>query len=160
MYIKGWKIIDKSYAFSFDSILECNKIGKILLNCILFLQIWFWKGQMLTEYDPFHTIIDKFYLVFEGNLLSLGLVSTNLKCVTDAFSKFKFTASIKKIERWSRDTQKAIFLFYFWVENILSPNHFKHLTLKVAVWLRGIASIPWHPLRGWFGSYTVELLLF
>ena len=54
---------------------------------------------MLIEYDPFHTIIDKFYLVFEGNLLSLGLVSTNLKCVTDAFFKFKFTASIKKIER-------------------------------------------------------------
>ena len=52
----------------------------------------------------------------------LCLISTNLKCVMDAFFKNEFTASIYKIERWPRDTQKVIYLFCFWVENMLSPN--------------------------------------
>ena len=75
-------------------------------------------------------------LCIERILLSLGLVSTNLNCVMDAFFKKDYTASIKKMERRPRDTQKVIFLFYFWVENMLSKHmerffkfHFKHCRL-------------------------------
>ena len=52
----------------------------------------------------------------------LSLLSTNLKCVVDAFFTKEFTASFKKTERWPRDNLKVIFLFYFWFENMLSPN--------------------------------------
>ena len=119
--------------------------------------------------DSYHTIIDKFYVVLKEFLLSLGLVSTNLKCVMDTFFKNEFTASIKKIESWPRDTQNVIFLFYFWVENMLCPNIWDCLLnpilntviLKVVVWLRGIASVPLkHPLRKCFGSNTVKFSFF
>ena len=55
-------------------------------------------------------------------LLSLGLVSTNLKCVMDAFFKNEFTALIKKNGEMAHRYQKSFFLFYFWVEKKLSPN--------------------------------------
>ena len=61
-------------------------------------------------------------LAFQEFCCPLGLVSTNLKCVKYAFFEKEFYASIKKMERLPRDTQKVIFLFYFLVENILSPN--------------------------------------
>ena len=74
-------------------------------------------------------------------LLSLGLVSMNWKCVTGAFFKNEFTASIKKMEKGPRDTQKVIFsvLFLGWkyarskhmVLSFKSP--FKHLILNVAL---------------------------
>ena len=39
-------------------------------------------------------------------------------------------------------------------------SHIKQLILKVAVWLRGKASVPsYHPSRECFGSNTVKLLL-
>ena len=91
---------------------------KFYQNVFCFFKIWLWIGQ----YNPFPTIIDKFYFVFKEFCCPLGLVSTKLKCVMDAFFKNEYTASIKKMEGWPRDTQKVIFLLYSWVENILSPN--------------------------------------
>ena len=71
-------------------------------------------------------IIDKFYFVFERILLSLGPVSTNLKCVMDAFFKNEFTTSIKKWRDDQNIPKKVTFLFYFglenMLENMLSPN--------------------------------------
>ena len=54
--------------------------------------------------------------------MSLGLVSTNLKCVMDVF--FSKTNILHQLERWrgDPDTQKVNFLFYFWVKNMQSPN--------------------------------------
>ena len=54
--------------------------------------------------------------------MSLGLLSTNLKCVMDAFFTKEFTALFKKMERWPRDNYKVIFLFYLWFENMPSAN--------------------------------------
>ena len=34
----------------------------------------------------------------------------------------EFTPSFEKMERWPRDIKKVVFLFYFWVDNIVSPN--------------------------------------
>ena len=50
----------------------------------------------------------QFLICLQRILLSLGLVSTNLKCVIDAFLKNEFTASIKKMEIRPRDTHYYI----------------------------------------------------
>ena len=47
------------------------------------------------------------FTLFLKNLLSLGLVSTNLKYVMDAFFQKEFTASIKKIGEM---TQRYMYL--------------------------------------------------
>ena len=53
------------------------------------------------------------------------------------------------MERWPRDTQTFIFLFNFWKYakskhmGLSFKSHFKHLRSKVAVWLSGIASVPY-----------------
>ena len=73
------------------------------------------------------------------------------------------------MERWPRNTQKVIFLFYFLVENM--PNkythmglsfkfHFNYLIWRVAEWLRGIASVPLHPTRECFDSNMVNFFSF
>ena len=60
VYIKGWKMIDDSCAFSNAiSLIVFLITGKLLVkfyqDVFCFFKIWFWIGQ----YDPFHTIIDK-----------------------------------------------------------------------------------------------------
>ena len=57
-HIKKNEIIRVFECFSFNSILEYREIGKILPKCILFLQ-----NMILNK--AFHTIIDKFYLIFK-----------------------------------------------------------------------------------------------
>ena len=109
IYNKGWKIIDDSCAFlnaiRLIVILITGKSVKFCQSVYCFFKIWFW----IVQYDPFHTIINKFYLVFKE--LSPGLVSSNFEmCYGCIFQKW-ITASIEKMERWPRDTQKVIFLF-------------------------------------------------
>ena len=57
-YSRFMRVFD---CYSFNSILDYKKIVKILPKCFCFFKIWFWIGQ----YDPFHTIIIKFYFVFK-----------------------------------------------------------------------------------------------
>ena len=82
---------------------------KFYQHVFCFFKIWFRKGQ----YDPFHTIIDNFYHVF-NEFCCLWVLSPRIWNVLwmRFFQKWIF-ASIKKMER---------FLFYFWVEDMLSPN--------------------------------------
>ena len=81
-------------------------------------------------------------LCFQRIFLSLGLVSTNLECVMDAFLKNEYTASI---EKWRDDPEipKSYFsVLFFGLKKHMGlsfKSHFKHLILKVPVWLRGIA---------------------
>ena len=170
-YNKGWKITDDPCAFSNATrlivILITENLVKFCQNVFCFFKTWFWIGQ----YDPFHTKSDKFYFVFKEFccLWVLSPLSTNLKCFMDAFIKNEFTASIKKMERWPRNTQNVIFLFYFWVENMLKvskhmglsfKSHFKHFILKVAVWLRDITPVPSKHRQRCFGSNTVIFFFF
>ena len=104
--------------FECNSILDWRKIVKILSKCIWFLQYMI----LNTAIGSISTDNWQILLCFLRILLCLGLVSTNLKCVIDEFFKNEFTASIKKTERWPKDTIRVIFLFYFWVENMSSPN--------------------------------------
>ena len=72
-------------------------------------------------------------------MLSLGLFSTNLKCIKDAFFEKEFNASIKRIERWLRDG-------FLWFKRsrhmgLSFKSHVKHLILKVAFWLCVIALV-------------------
>ena len=71
------------------------------------------------------------------------------------------------MERWPRDTKKLFFcLFLGWKYakskhmGLSYKSHFRHLILKVVVWLSGIASVQSETLRGAFGSNTVILLFF
>ena len=75
------------------------------------------------------------------------------------------------MERWPRDTESFLFVcfFLFLLENMLSPNIWDcplNPTLNtwykrlLSGWLRGIASVPYHPLRVCFGSNTVKLFFF
>ena len=104
--------------YSFKSIMEYRKIGKRLRKYISLLQTMILNRAIQSiSYDNRQIL-----LCFLRILLSLGLVSTNLKCVVNAFFKNELTASIKNMEKWPRDTQKIISLFYVWAENMLSPN--------------------------------------
>ena len=63
VYIKGWKMIDDSCAFSNAiSLIVFLITGKLLVkfyqDVFCFFKIWFWIGQ----YDPFHTISTHFTL--------------------------------------------------------------------------------------------------
>ena len=47
----------------------------------------------------------------------------NLKCIMDAF--FLLMNLLSKLRKWKDDpeiSKKLFFLFYFWVENMQSPN--------------------------------------
>ena len=91
--------------YSFSSILEYGKIGKILLKCISFIQNMILnKAIRSISYDNRQIL-----LCFKRILLSLGLVSTKLKCVTDAFFKNEFTASIKKNGEMTQRYPKSYF---------------------------------------------------
>ena len=88
-------------------------------NAFCFFRIRFWKGQ----HDPFLTKIDKISFVFKEscclwvfspriwNVLSMCFSLKNL------LRHFK-----KKMEKDPEITKKLFFLFYFWVENMRSPN--------------------------------------
>ena len=62
---KDRKNMDDSYSFSIAIrliiFLNIGKLIKFHQNVCCFFKIWFWTGQ----YDPFYTIIDKFYLIFK-----------------------------------------------------------------------------------------------
>ena len=95
-----------------------GKLLKYYQSVFCFVKKWIWIGQ----YDPFHTINDKFYFVFK-ELCCLWVLSPRIwNVLWMCFSKMNLLHQLKKMERWPRDTQKVIFLFYFWVENMLSPN--------------------------------------
>ena len=66
------------------------------------------------------------FLRFSRILLSLGLVSTNLKCVMDSFFIKEFTASIKK----SRDDQEIPKKLFFFLGHL---SHSGDLLLWVGV---------------------------
>ena len=128
--------MDGSFSFSnalrLIVLLNTGKLVKFYQNIFCFFNIWFWLGQ----YVPFHTIMDKFYFVLKV-FCCLWVLSPR---IWNVFFEKDFNASIKKMEKWHRDTQKVIFLFYFWVEKskhmgLSFKTHLKHLMLKVAVWL-------------------------
>ena len=96
--------------------MNTGKLVKFDQNVFSFFKIWFWKGQ----YDPFHTIIDKFYFVFK-NFCCLWVLSPRIwNMLWMHFSKMNFRYQLKKMERWPRDTKR--FWGFFLVENMLSPN--------------------------------------
>ena len=75
------------------------------------------------------------FLRFSRILLSLGLVSTNLKCVMDSFFIKEFTASIKK----SRDDQEIPKKLFFFLGHL---SHSGDLLLWVGVRRRALTSSP------------------
>ena len=129
----------------------------------LFFKIWFWIGQ----YEPFQTIIDKFYSVFK-ECCCLWVLSPRIwNMLWMHFSKMNFRHQLKKNGEMTYRYQKIS--GFFLVENILSPNIWDcplNPTLNtwykrlLSGWLRGIASVPYHPLRVCFGSNTIKLFFF
>ena len=101
IYNKGWKIIDDSCAFlnaiRLIVILITGKSVKFYQSVYCFFKIWFW----IIQYDPFHTIINKFYLVFKE--LSPGLVSSNFEmCYGCVFQKWIYCINWKNGEMTQR----------------------------------------------------------
>ena len=97
--------------YSFNSILEYRKIGKSLPKCIFFLQNMILNGAKLSiSYDNRQIL-----LCLRRISMSLSLVSTNLKCVMDAFKKKRIYCIALKNGEVTQDPE-------IWVENMLSPN--------------------------------------
>ena len=65
--------------------------------------------------------IDTFYLVLKEFCCLWVLSPWIWNVLWVRFSKINLLHQLKKMERWPRDTPK-VFLFYFWVENMPSPN--------------------------------------
>ena len=104
--------------------------------------IWFWIGQ----YDQFHTIIDKFYLVFKEfcclwvlspriwNVLWMHLWEMNL---------------LQQLKKWRDDPEIPKELFFCFIFGMkihmwLSfKSHFKHVVLKDEVSRRFRCNILW-----------------
>ena len=80
-WAKNWKIIDDSdqviFRYSFKFILDYRKMGKFLLQCILFLQ----KFILNRATRPFHRKCDEFRILLCLRVFSAG----DLEFVLDAF---------------------------------------------------------------------------
>ena len=80
--------MDDSYSFlkaiRLIVFLSTGKLVNFNFIAFCFFSIWFW----IRQHDPFHTKID-LTMVFH-------LLSTNLKCIMDAFFTKEFTVSLKK----------------------------------------------------------------
>ena len=103
--------------YSFNSILEYRKIGKILLNCI-----WFLQNMILNKAIRSNSYkIRQFYFVFK-EFCCLWVLSPRIWNVL--WMRFSKINLLRRSKKWSDnpDTKKVIFLIYFWVENMLSPN--------------------------------------
>ena len=97
--------------------MNTGKLVKFYQNVFCFFKIWFWIGQ----YDPFYTIIDKFYFVFK-ECCCLWVLSPRIwNMLWMRFSKMIFGIN-KKNGEVNHRYPKSYFLFYFLVENLLSPN--------------------------------------
>ena len=142
--------MDDSYAFSnairLIVFLNTVKLVKFYQNVFCFFKIWFWIGQ----YDPFHTIIDKFKFVFK-EFCCLWVLSPRIWNVL--WMRFSKNYLLHQLQRWRNDPEipkKLFFCFIFGWKYAKSKHmglslksHLKHLiSLKVAVWLSGIASVP------------------
>ena len=107
--------------YSFNSIFQHRKIDKILPKCILFLQNMILNRAIRSiSYDSRQILLFK----FSKNLLSLGILSTNVKCVLDAyFSKKNLLLQLKK---WRDDPEipkKLFFCFILGLKiSMLNPN--------------------------------------
>ena len=126
--------------------LNLGKLIKIYQNEFCFFKIWFWMGQ----YDPFHTIIDKFYFVLK-KICCLWVLSPRIwNVLWMRFSKRNLKHQLK---RWRDDPEipKKIFFFSFFFlgwkyakskdMGLSFKSHLKHFILNDAVWLSGFASI-------------------
>ena len=136
-----------SQCYSLNSILDYRKIGKILPKCILFLQNMILNIAIRSiPYDN-----RQISLRFQRILFSLGLVSTNMKCVMDAFFKKEFTASIKKngemTQRKPKSYYSVLFLVWKYAKSkhmgLFFKSHFKHVISKVAVCPSGPELLRW-----------------
>ena len=112
------------------------------VNDKCFFKIWYWKSQ----YDQFHTLIDKFYFVFK-EFCSLWVLSPRIWNVLRMhFSKMNLLRQSKKRGDDPEIPKKLFFCFIFlgWKYGkskhmVLSFNsHCKHLTRLP----RGFASVP------------------
>ena len=143
-YTKDWKIIDDSYTFSnaicLIVLMNTGKLVNFFLNVFCFFRIWFWIGQ----HDPIRTKLDKFfnYVFLKETCCVWVFFPRTWNVLLMRFSRKNLKHKFEKMERWPRDNQKVIFLFYFLVENEISPNiwgfslnnnllYNKHLILKL-----------------------------
>ena len=141
---KDWKIIDDLYACSnaIRLLLNTGKLVKKLLKCILFLQNMILNRAMRSiSYDN-----RQFLFCFEqscclwvlsthiGNVLRMSFSENNLM---QQLNRRKYDPEIPKCKfsvlflGWKNPKSKHMGLSFNY--------HLKHLILKVAVWLSGIA---------------------
>ena len=111
-YKKDWKIIDDSYAFlnaiRLIVFLITGKWVNYNFIAFCFFSIWYWIGQ----HDPFLLKIDKFKLFFKEYCCIWVFYPRIWNILWMRFSANNLLHHFKKMERWPRDIQKVIFLFY------------------------------------------------
>ena len=158
-------IIDDLYTFSnaicLIVFLIVGKWVNFTLNVFLFLQ-----NMILNRATRTNSYENRWFNFLKKLVVSGSSLHESEMCYWCVFHERIYCIN-EKMERWPRDNQKVIFLFYSWVENMLSPyirdcslNNTLNMILKFAVWLSGIVSAFWKPLIGGFGSNTANSFFF
>ena len=156
-----------SYAFS--DVIRL-KLFLITGKWVIFTSMHFVSSNYMFDYKQDNTTIYIRRLTlaqFLRILLSLGLLSGDLKFILDAFSLKNLLHYIKKWRVDPEITKKlSYFLFYFWVENMLSPN-IRDLTLKtlyfflseLKIFLKGKKSVSMKSIHDFEDSVSDNLMI-